>query len=91
MVSIRIFFYSSFQIVLRRPGHGDLVWTSYTKQFEGEVWLAIVVLMTTLTIFLYLAMRLSSNEDPISPSEAVLITFGFLCGQGKFSIGLYLR
>lgn len=71
-------------MVIRRPNVRSQVWTSFTQEFQKDVWVVVVFFLMGSIAFIYFTTRMSPLEvKRFTLSDVVLMTFGSFCGQGR--------
>ncbi|MPC07730.1 Glutamate receptor [Portunus trituberculatus] len=80
---------TEYLLIMKRPRNDDRKWSTFTSEFETQVWIVLAISL----LFLTAALRLASLQHPQRPlplSDALLVVVGGLCGQGRHEILVYL-
>lgn len=79
----------SYRIVIKLPSNEDYMWSVYTKQFEGEAWVALAFLLSCLVLCLLGVSRCLKHEVTISVSDSAFAVVGIIFSQGELILLLW--
>ncbi|XP_042883139.1 probable glutamate receptor [Penaeus japonicus] len=72
---------SGYHLVLRRPDDNESAWTSFTREFQWQVWLVVGVTLLVSSFVFYATGKSPFEGETISMGDAFLLVFGSLCAQ----------
>lgn len=77
----------SYHLVLRRPDNNESAWTSFTREFQWQVWLVVGFTLLVSSFVFYATGKSPFEGETISLGDAFLLVFGSLCAQSESAVG----
>ncbi|XP_047490124.1 probable glutamate receptor [Penaeus chinensis] len=72
---------SGYHLVLRRPDNNESAWTSFTREFQWQVWLVVGFTLLVSSFVFYATGKSPFEGETVSLGDAFLLVFGSLCAQ----------
>ncbi|XP_071523389.1 probable glutamate receptor [Panulirus ornatus] len=72
---------TDYKLVMKRPTNDDQMWSTFTSEFQVEVWWVLSLLVLVLPLAMHVATH-SRYDQKLSVMNSITIVGGALCGQG---------